>query len=182
MSLTLLLGGSRSGKSRLAVQLAAAWGGPVVVVATGEARDEEMSERIHRHREERPSQWAIIEEPVDLTGALRNVPQGACALVDCLTLWVSNLMERSLPDGDIEKVAREAAVLARARVCPSLAVTNEVGSGIIPQSALARRFADLLGRVSSIWAGEADRVVLVAAGQVVLLSDPADALQELARG
>jgi len=173
MPLTLLLGGARSGKSRLAVRLAAAWGGKVVVVATGEARDEEMAERIRRHRAERPPEWATVEEPLDLEGGLAGVPEEACALVDCLTLWVSNLLERSLSDVEIEDRARKAAAMAASRAAETLAVTNEVGSGVVPVSALARRYADLLGRVNAIWAEAADRALLVVAGRVLPLDTPA---------
>ncbi len=178
MSLTLLLGGVRSGKSRLAVRMADAWGGRVAVIATGEPRDEEMAERIRRHRAERPPAWAVVEEPVDLEGALTRIPDGALVLVDCLTLWVSNLMERSLSDSEIEERAGKATSLAATRESPSIAVTNEVGSGIVPADDLARRFADVLGRVNAIWAQEAERVLLVAAGRVVPLSDPAGLLEE----
>jgi adenosylcobyric acid synthase len=172
MPLTLLLGGAGAGKSRLAVRLAETWGGPVVVVATAEARDEEMAERIRRHREARPPEWPTIEEPVDLEGALSSVPAEAGALVDCLTLWVSNLMERGLSDADIEDRARKAAELAASRRAETVAVTNEVGAGMVPANALARRYIDVLGRVNAIWAEAAERALLVAAGRAVRLSDP----------
>lgn len=182
MPVTLLLGGVRSGKSRLAVRLARSRGGRVVVIATGEPRDEEMSERIRRHRDERPRDWGLVEEPVELEDALARVPDQAFLLVDCLTLWVSNLMERGLSDARIEERAAGAASLAAARASPCLAVTNQVGSGIVPAGDAARRFADLLGRVNAIWADEAERVFLVAAGRVVPLSDPADLFAEYPDG
>ncbi len=177
MSLTLLLGGARSGKSRLAVRMAAGWVGRVVVIATGEPRDEEMAERIRRHRADRPPAWTTLEEPVDLEGVLIGV-QEASVLVDCLTLWVSNLMEKGFADVEIEERAGKAASLVATRESPSVVITNEVGSGIVPTDDLARRFADVLGRVNSIWAEAADRVLLVVAGRVVPLSDPADLLKE----
>ena len=177
MSLTLLLGGARSGKSRLAVRMAAGWAGRVVVIATGEPRDEEMAERIRRHRAGRPPAWTTLEEPVDLEGALTGV-QEASVLVDCLTLWVSNLMERGFADVEIEERAGKAASLVATRESPSVVITNEVGSGIVPANDLARRFADVLGRVNSIWAEAADRVLLVVAGRVIPLWDPADLLKE----
>jgi len=177
MSLTLLLGGARSGKSRLAVRMAAGWVGRVVVIATGEPRDEEMAERIRRHRADRPPAWTTLEEPVDLEGVLTGV-QEASVLVDCLTLWVSNLMEKGFADVEIEERAGKAASLVATRESPSVVITNEVGSGIVPTDDLARRFADVLGRVNSIWAEAADRVLLVVAGRVVPLSDPADLLKE----
>jgi adenosylcobinamide kinase/adenosylcobinamide-phosphate guanylyltransferase len=182
MSLTLLVGGVRSGKSRLAVRLVAHRGGPVVVIATGEARDEEMAARIRSHRAERPEKWDTIEEPVELETAMAVVPADACVLVDCLTLWVSNLVERGLADGEIEERAGKAASLAAMRERPSVVVTNEVGSGIVPVNALARRFADVLGRVNAIWAEAADRVLLVVAGRVLPLEQVSDLLEELLRG
>jgi adenosyl cobinamide kinase/adenosyl cobinamide phosphate guanylyltransferase len=172
MGLTLLLGGAAAGKSRLAVRLAGAWGGPVVIIATAEPRDEEMAERIRRHREQRPTEWSTVEEPVDLEAALSSVPQEAQALVDCLTLWVSNLVERGLPDQDIEDQARKAASLAASRTAGTVAVSNEVGSGVVPANRLTRRYRDVLGRVNAIWAEAADRVGLVVAGRVLPLSGP----------
>jgi adenosyl cobinamide kinase/adenosyl cobinamide phosphate guanylyltransferase len=176
MSLIVLLGGARSGKSRLGVQTAQRWRGPVVVIATGQATDEEMAERIRRHRAERPRAWATIEEPVDLEGALAQAPETACVLVDCLTLWVSNLMGQGLTDEEIEERAGKAASLAATRDPPSVVITNEVGSGIVPVNDLDRRYRDLLGRVNAIWAESAARVLLVVAGRVVPLSEPGDLL------
>jgi adenosylcobinamide kinase / adenosylcobinamide-phosphate guanylyltransferase len=178
MPLTLLTGGVRSGKSRLAVRLAKRRGGPVVVIATGEPRDEEMAERIRSHRAERPPEWETVEEPAALEEALEQAPSDASVIVDCLTLWVSNLVERSLSNAEIWERAAKAAWLAAARASPSFAVTNEVGSGIVPSNHLVRRFADVLGRVNAIWAEEADRVLLVVAGRVVPLSEPVDLLEE----
>jgi adenosylcobinamide kinase/adenosylcobinamide-phosphate guanylyltransferase len=172
MSLLVLLGGARSGKSRLAVEMGIKWAGRVVVIVTGEARDEEMAERIRRHRAARPSDWDTVEEPLDLERALRAVPESALVLVDCLTLWVSNLIEKGLADDEIEDRARSAATWATARTADTIVVTNEVGSGIVPTNALARRFRDLLGNVNSIWAGTSDRAALVVAGQILPLSAP----------
>jgi adenosylcobinamide kinase / adenosylcobinamide-phosphate guanylyltransferase len=172
MALVLLLGGMRSGKSRLAVRMSAAWGGPVVVIATAEPRDGEMAQRIRRHREERPAEWGTVEEPIDLEAALAGVPEPARALVDCLTLWVSNLVERDLSDAEIEDRARRAADLAACRRAGTVAVTNEVGSGVVPVNALARRFVEIHGRVNGIWARSAERALLVVAGRVLPLTDP----------
>jgi adenosyl cobinamide kinase/adenosyl cobinamide phosphate guanylyltransferase len=172
IGITLLLGGAAAGKSRLAVRLAAAGGGRVVVIATAEARDEEMAERIRRHREARPPEWATVEEPVDLEKALASAPENASILVDCLTLWVSNLIEQGFSDQDIEDRARKAASLAASRGAGTFVVTNEVGSGVVPINRLARRYRDLLGRVNSIWAEAARRVLLVVAGRLLPLSGP----------
>ena len=128
-------------------------------------------------RADRPPAWTTLEEPVDLEGVLIGV-QEASVLVDCLTLWVSNLMEKGFADVEIEERAGKAASLVATRESPSVVITNEVGSGIVPTDDLARRFADVLGRVNSIWAEAADRVLLVVAGRVVPLSDPADLLKE----
>jgi adenosylcobyric acid synthase len=172
MPLTLLLGGAAAGKSRLAVRLAAERGGPVVVIATAEARDEEMAERIRRHRAARPPEWATVEEPVDLEGALADVPEDAIALVDCLTLWVSNLMDRGLSDDSILDQAAKAASRAASRGRGTIAVTNEVGCGVVPANALARRYRDVLGRVNAVWAEAAKRAALVVAGRVIPLTGP----------
>lgn len=169
MALTLLLGGARSGKSSTAVRLAQGWEGPVVVVATGEPRDEEMAARIALHRARRPAGWATVEEPIDLEAAVAEVPGDAAAIVDCLTLWVSNLMERGLDDAEIERRAGSAAAAAGRRPAHTIAVSNEVGWGIVPMDAETRRYRDLLGRANEIWAREADRVLLMVAGRALRL-------------
>jgi adenosylcobinamide kinase/adenosylcobinamide-phosphate guanylyltransferase len=169
MGLTLLLGGARSGKSRSAVRLAANWDGPVVVVATGEPRDEEMAARIARHRAERPSSWTTVEEPIDLQTAIEAVPAEAATIVDCLTLWISNLMERRIDDEDVERRARDSARVAARRPAPTIAVSNEVGWGIVPMHPVSRRYRDLLGLANQVWAAEADRVLLMVAGRALPL-------------
>jgi adenosyl cobinamide kinase/adenosyl cobinamide phosphate guanylyltransferase len=170
MSLLVLVGGARSGKSRLAVEMGIKWAGRVVVIVTAEARDDEMAERIKRHRADRPAEWDTLEEPLDLEAALGSVPEDALALVDCLTLWVSNLMEKGMEDAEIEELARRSAAAAAGRTADTIVVTNEVGSGIVPTNALARRYRDLLGNVNSIWADTSDRAALVVAGQILPLS------------
>lgn len=168
MALVLLIGGVRSGKSRLAADMAAREGKPVVFIATGEARDEEMAKRIARHRAERPPHWTTIEEPIGLSRWLEAVTDNDVVVIDCLTLWVSNLMER---EADVEDAARRAAEMAAKRSGLVVAITNEVGSGVVPTSALGRRYAEELGRVNTIWAENADRVWLVVAGKVLPLQD-----------
>ncbi|MCA1670669.1 MAG: bifunctional adenosylcobinamide kinase/adenosylcobinamide-phosphate guanylyltransferase [Actinobacteria bacterium] len=172
MSLHVLVGGARSGKSGLAVEMGTKWAGRVVVIVTAEARDDEMTERINRHRADRPPDWDTVEEPLDLEAALGSVPGDSLALVDCLTLWVSNLLETGVKDPEIEELARRSAVTAAARAADTIVVTNEVGSGIVPANALARRFQDLLGRVNSIWVDASDRTILVVAGRVLPLRSP----------
>ena len=172
MALTVLLGGARSGKSALAARLAGSWAGPVTVVVTGQAGDAEMAERIERHRAERPRSWQTVEAPRELEPALTAAPDGGFVIVDCLTLWVSNLMGQGLADGQVEQQARAAAAVAAARSGPTVAVSNEVGAGIVPAEAVARRYRDLLGQVNTIWAAAADQALLLVAGRAVPLLDP----------
>lgn len=172
MALTVLLGGARSGKSALAARLAGSWAGPVTVVVTGQAGDAEMAERIERHRAERPRSWRTVEAPRELEPALTAAPDGGFVIVDCLTLWVSNLMGQGLAAGQVEQRARAAAAVAAARSGPTVAVSNEVGAGIVPAEALARRYRDLLGQVNTIWAAAADQALLLVAGRAIPLLDP----------
>lgn len=169
MSLVVLLGGARSGKSRLALHLAARWKGPVTFVATAEARDGEMSERIARHRAERPTSWTTVEEPVALEAALAGAPEDACVVVDCLALWVSNLLELGLGPDECERAAAAAAATAAARTATTIVVGNEVGLGIVPATPLGRDYRDVLGRVNQILVQAADAAALVVAGRAVEL-------------
>jgi adenosyl cobinamide kinase/adenosyl cobinamide phosphate guanylyltransferase len=159
MSLTFLLGGARSGKSKLAVELALASGLPVTVIATAEARDDEMAERIRLHREERPSAWATVEEPIELASALDAAAPETLVIVDCLSLWVANVLE------DEVEALSEAAVAAARRRSRVVVVSNEVGLGVVPVSELGRRYRDVLGRVNAQWAAAADESFLVVAGR-----------------
>lgn len=169
MTLTFVTGGARSGKSGHAVRLAAAAAAPVALIATAEARDDEMRERIEAHRRERPAGWRTVEEPLDLAGALRGLASGEFAIVDCLSLWVSNLLERAQGEAAIEQRAAEAAALAAGHEGGCVAVSNEVGMGIVPLNALARSYRDVLGRVNAIWADAADDALLAVAGRVLRL-------------
>jgi adenosylcobinamide kinase / adenosylcobinamide-phosphate guanylyltransferase len=181
MALTLLVGGARSGKSALAVRLAGRWDGPVTVVVTGEARDAEMAERIRRHRAGRPGHWRTVEAPREVEAALAGAPADAFVVLDCLTLWVSNLIERGLDDGEVDELARSAAATAAARAGPTVAVSNEVGAGIVPADGLSRRYRDLLGQVNAAWAAAADQALLLVAGRAVPLLDPLAVLGLAAR-
>ena len=172
MPLTLLLGGARSGKSALAVRLAGRWDGPVTVVVTGEARDAEMAERIRRHRAGRPGHWRTVEAPREPEAALAAAPTDTFVVLDCLTLWVANLLGHGLDDAEVGDRARAAAGAAAARAAPTVAVSNEVGSGIVPADPMARRYRDLLGQVNAVWAAAADRALLLVAGRAVALADP----------
>jgi adenosyl cobinamide kinase/adenosyl cobinamide phosphate guanylyltransferase len=169
MALVLLVGGARSGKSHLAVRLAGAEGGHVVVVATAEARDAEMAERIALHRAERPGTWETIEEPVRLRAALEAAPPASTVVLDCLSLWVANLLERGTEG--IEEQALSAAGTAAGRPGDTIAVTNEVGLGVVPATPLGRAYRDVLGRVNAIWAEKADEAYFVVAGKTLRLGD-----------
>jgi adenosylcobinamide kinase / adenosylcobinamide-phosphate guanylyltransferase len=177
VSLVLLIGGARSGKSSLALELAGRAGGPVTVVVTGEARDDEMAERIRHHRAERPSEWPVVEEPCDLGMALSRAAGEAAVIVDCLSLWVANLLERGDSDDEVEAAARAVAAEAAGRPGLTVAVTNEVGLGIVPATPLGRRYRDVLGRVNADWSDAADQVLFLVAGRALRLDVAEDVLQ-----
>lgn len=169
MALTVLLGGARSGKSALAVRRAAATGAHVVFLATAEARDAEMADRIARHRADRPAAWQTVEAPIEVPASLRSAPESATVIVDCLSLWVSNLLEHGWRDEDVLEVAGEAAGTAARRPGLTLAVSNEVGMGVVPENRLGRRYRDLLGRVNAAWAAAASEALLIVAGRQLRL-------------
>ena len=172
MALSVLIGGARAGKSSLAAKLASAAGAPVTFVATAEGLDDDMRNRIARHRIDRPKEWDTIEEPLDLERALSEVDPAHAIIVDCLTLWVTNLLLKGLSDEEIEERAASASAIAAARAAPTVVVTNEVGSGVVPDTDLGRRYRDLLGRVNVIWAGVASEAFLVVAGRSIRLESP----------
>jgi adenosylcobinamide kinase / adenosylcobinamide-phosphate guanylyltransferase len=160
----LITGGARSGKSKYAERRAAELGARRLYIATAEAKDEEMAQRISEHQKRRGSAWTTVEEPVKLVETLLAWRGCAdCALVDCLTFWLSNLLFRSSGNQVAEKV--EAFVQALPQLDFSVVlVTNEVGSGIVPDNPLARRFRDLAGWTNQRIAEAADEVVLMVAG------------------
>lgn len=168
MALVLLIGGARSGKSRLALRLAREQTAPVVFVATAEAGDSEMAARIERHRRERPSSWRTIEEPLLLLDTLASLDGASCVVLDCLTLWAANMLERR-SFSRAEEEAKRAAALAAARPGCTIAIGNEVGLGLVPDNPLGRSYRDLLGCVNSIWAEHAERVYLLVAGRPLRL-------------
>lgn len=171
-ALTLLTGPVSSGKSRLATELASAWRGPVEVIVTAEAGDEEMRARIERHRMERPDGWRVVEEPLDLSGALDRADADSFVIVDCLTLWTSNRMGAGDAGELVVELADAAAATAADRSAPTVVVTNEVGWGIVPVNELARAYRDVLGRVNVAFAGRASNAWLVVAGRVMPLEAP----------
>lgn len=171
----LVLGGVRAGKSAFAVARGRAVGGRVVFVATAEAGDDEMAARIARHRAERPLAWRTVEVPVALPSALIGLEGEAdVVIVDCLNLWVSNLLQKrpELSDGDLQA---EAAALESVATRPRFSlilVSNEVGWGVHPETDLGRRFRDALGLVNQAAARAADEVVLMVAGCPLTVKSP----------
>ncbi|MDT3670419.1 MAG: bifunctional adenosylcobinamide kinase/adenosylcobinamide-phosphate guanylyltransferase [Aromatoleum sp.] len=174
MSAHLILGGARSGKSRLAETLARDSGLPVTVIATAEALDAEMAERIRRHREDRPPAWRVVETPVALAPTLREeAHEGRCVIVDCVTLWLMNLMAgaEGLPaplaaDHLPRFLAERTALLDCVPQLPGpiLLVANEVGLGLVPETPLGRLFRDEAGRMNQALAAVCEKVTFVAAG------------------
>lgn len=162
MTAHLILGGARSGKSRHAQSLAEAFDGDLIFIATGEAYDDEMAERIDRHRADRGPRWDTIEAPLALGDAIRaHAAPDRLLLIDCLTLWVSNLMHAGR---DIGRATDDLIATMRDAQGPVILVSNEVGLGIVPDNALARRFRDEAGRVNQAVAAAASEVSFVAAG------------------
>lgn len=170
---SLILGGARSGKSALAERWAAASGRDVVYIATAERRDPEMDARVDLHRARRPAHWSCVETPLALADAVReHGGAGRCVLVDCLTLWLSNLL--ALDDqarfSHERDALLDAVVHARGEL---LLVSNEVGLGIVPMGELTRRFVDEAGRLHQALATHCDRVVFTAAGLPLFLKGTA---------
>ena len=169
--IVLVTGGCRSGKSAYAQALAESLPPRRLFVATCPVTDEEMRRRIEAHQFARRDRgWETVEEQLDLAGALRRAPEHSAVLVDCLTLWVNNLMYRAEQDGrtvtEAEIATRAGDVLAAAASCRGTVVfvTNEVGLGVVPDNALARRYRDLVGRANQTIAAQADAVTLVTCG------------------
>lgn len=161
----LVLGGARSGKSRHAQALAEACAGPHVFVATAQAFDDEMTARIAHHRADRDARWRTVEAPLALSEAVATT-DASMLLVDCLTLWASNLL---LADRDSEAATDALVAALVATPARVVLVANEVGWGIVPDNALARRFRDVAGRINQRVAAAVDRVDLVVAGLAMQL-------------
>ncbi len=169
---TFLTGGARSGKSSIAVRAAAGRHTPVTVIATATADDHEMAERIARHRADRPDHWSVIEEPVDLVGAVAAVDDDHTIIVDCLALWLNNRLSDD-PEQVLDETVRLAEMLA-GRNGRAYVVSNEVGSGIVPADAVTRKFRDLLGRINQRMAEHAGSAYLCVSGQLLRLERVAD--------
>jgi len=161
MTIILITGGARSGKSVRAEARATAFAGKPVYIATAEALDAEMRERIARHRARRGNEWIEHETPLELVPALNATDGGGARLVDCLTLWLSNLMHAQR---DWSQEAAQLVEALRAQKSPVVLVTNEVGLGIVPDNALARQFRDAAGTMNQMMAQAADEVEFVVAG------------------
>jgi adenosylcobinamide kinase/adenosylcobinamide-phosphate guanylyltransferase len=160
----LITGGSRSGKSRFAQRLALEWSFPVIYLATASAEDEEMKIRIKKHQQSRPSDWRTIEEKNDLIGVLTSLREVSTVIIDCLTLWISNLLFQGLKDEEILERAQRLKEFISTSDHRVILITNEVGWGIVPASKLGRRFRDLQGMVNQIMAEGADEVYLMVSG------------------
>jgi adenosyl cobinamide kinase/adenosyl cobinamide phosphate guanylyltransferase len=182
MAVVVVLGGARSGKSAFAQRLATATGTAVTVIATAEARDDEMVERIARHRAARPRSWITVEEALDVASALAAAPSHACVVIDCLTLWVANALGAGWTAERIEREADRTAALARERTAPTLVVSNEVGMGVVPPTEVGRRFRDIQGRVNAAFCAVADRAVLMVAGRMLELTSVDELVEGFSRG
>ncbi|MEQ5833867.1 bifunctional adenosylcobinamide kinase/adenosylcobinamide-phosphate guanylyltransferase [Marinobacter sp. NFXS9] len=167
----LVLGGIRSGKTALAEQMAADSGAPVTYVATATAGDDEMARRIKRHQSLRPDGWGLVEEPVSLGRVLDSQSSDNCLLVDCMSLWLSNLLHAGDEVLELEKQRFIDTLSAHAG--PVVIVSNEVGLGTIGMDPLTRRFCDELGWLNQALARVCDRVVMSVAGLPLTLKAPA---------
>jgi len=164
--LTLVVGGARSGKSAFAERLITASARPRRYIATAEAWDDEMRDRIARHLRDRGADWATVEAPLALAAALADARPGEAVLVDCATLWLTNHL---LADSDLAAETTRLLDALAASPAPVVIVTNETGWGIVPENALARRFRDEQGRLNQRLAAGADLVVTVIAGLPMVL-------------
>lgn len=171
--LTVVLGGARSGKTSLAESMGRRASGPVAYIATSPriAGDDDLDSRIERHRADRPTTWETIEEQLDLAGAINRAGDGF-VIIDCLTTWVNNLMYHDHTEIDV-LAATDAALMALAeRANPTVAISNEVGLGIVPDNLLARSYRDTLGRVNQRWVAASDHALFMVAGKAFPLTDP----------
>jgi len=173
--LILILGGSRSGKSSYAVKLAKESRKRIVFIATCAFPDQEMMQRIKKHRSSRPKHWKLIEEGKDVGKVLAELPRKYdVALIDCLGLWVSNLLADNLGNKEIEaKIKGLLYVISKISITTIL-VSNEVGSGIVPDNLLARRFRDLVGWINQMLAKKADEVIFMQTGIPLIIKESAD--------
>ncbi len=183
MSVTVLIGGARSGKSSLAVEIGRRFEAArdtisqgsrdpsVTFIATAPASDDDMHQRIARHRAERPAHWITIEEQLDVGSAIQATPTGLL-IVDCLTLWTSNMMWSGATDDEIRAQSAQACSSAAGRAGDVVVITNEVGLGIVPDNDVARRYRDVHGGVNQQWVQAADIALHLVGGRATRLVDP----------
>lgn len=179
-ALTFLLGGARSGKSTLAIQLGEHHGGGVHFIATAEPFDDDLRERIERHRAERPRSWTTAEVPVELPAAIAAAPADAFVIVDCLTVWLANLFVHVIDPQRRAQYGHDMVAALRKRAAttsPVVVVSNEVGMGLHPDSSMGREYRDDLGRLNQLVAAAADTSLLLVAGRAVRLENPWDSLR-----
>ena len=176
--LTVLLGGARSGKSALAVELGRRHDGPVTYLATSPRipGDADLDDRIERHRRERPAEWTTIEAETSLRTAVDDADVSDLVIVDCLTVWVGNLLHHGRDEADVLAACDAVLDAIDHRAAPTVVITNEVGLGIVPATELGRTYRDLLGRVNQRFTSRADTSLLLVAGRAIELRDPWDAL------
>lgn len=168
----MLLGGARSGKSFLAQQLAEDSGHAVCLIATAERFDDDMITRIERHRAERPITWQVIEEPLHISSAVEQA-EDRFLVVDCVTVWLGNALHYGWSHTQILEETGKFVEALLVRAFKSVIVSNEVGLGIHPESALSREYRDLLGRINSLLAKSAQQSYFMVAGQLLALTNPA---------
>jgi adenosylcobinamide kinase / adenosylcobinamide-phosphate guanylyltransferase len=171
--LTVLLGGARSGKSALAVEIASRGGNDVTYLATSPIipGDHDLAQRIDRHRAERPTTWITIEEELDIAAALARVDTPV-VILDCLTVWTGNMFHHGHDESAILDASDAAIAAVTDRELVAVVVSNEVGLGIVPDNELAREYRDALGRVNQRWVAAADHALLMVAGRALPLHEP----------
>ena len=159
----LILGGARSGKSRMAEEKAKASGLDITYIATATIYDDEMQQRVNRHKDDRPDHWSLIEEPIYLADTIAAIAYPQCILVDCLTLWVTNLL---MKEDDVFFAEQKAALLKAINnsQCHLILVSNETGMGVIPMGEITRRFVDESGWLHQEIAATVEQVTLCVAG------------------
>lgn len=167
---TLVIGGARSGKSNIVLELGLSWPGTVCFVATATAGDDDMAARIQRHKDERPTGWSGLELPLFGSSDVSDI-DGELLIIDCITMLVANLLFEGNSDDEITSHVAELGRALRQRQAPSLLVTNEVGLGVHPETELGRRYRDTLGRANRALANTCETSLFVVAGKVVRLSD-----------
>ncbi|MDP2938852.1 MAG: bifunctional adenosylcobinamide kinase/adenosylcobinamide-phosphate guanylyltransferase [Candidatus Omnitrophota bacterium] len=168
--ITFILGGARSGKSSYAIELAKSLDKKVAFIATGIPFDREMKERIQMHKKRRPSYWRIFEEPKGVPLLLKKIGSTYnVIIVDCLTLFISNLLLECLTDNAIENKVKKILKVLKSTKCKSILVSNEVGLGIVPDNNLGRRFRDLVGKINQQVASSADEIILMVSGVPLIL-------------